>query len=158
MGGAAVSRTVARVAGGAGKLSTTLEPIHRNGSTVGALLGSICSNAGESKSPALTLDVANTSLAQYSLPGGTCGEQLATLASEGGWVWRVLKDGSIWIGQGDVGTPIDDLLILEPHPEDLSFDVAPESLDLWPGTLQNGSVIKRVEYYLGDHLRATYFI
>jgi hypothetical protein len=157
-GGSAISRTIARIAGGAGKLAETNSPLHRNGATVGAILGSICSDAGESKSPALSLDVSTTSLARYSAPEGTCGEQIATLASMGGWVWRVLQDGRVWIGRGDQGVPIDDLLILEPHPEDLSFDVAPESLKLWAGTLQNGSVVKRVEYYLGDNLRATYFL
>ena len=158
MGGAAVSRTVVRIVGGSGKLSNQVEPIHRNGATIGSVLGAICSNAGESKSPAIATDVATSSLTKFSIPGGTAGGQIATLATYSGYVWRVQKDGKIWVGRSDLGVPIDDLLILEPHPEDLSYDVAPENLDLWPGTLQNGSVVKRVEYYLGDALRATYFL
>lgn len=157
-GGAAVSRTVARIVGGAGKLTGQIDPIHRKGASVGEILGAICRASGESKSAAVLPTFAARVYPFWTQPAESGGQALRNLADSCGAVWRVLRDGTVWLGDPDMGIPEPDYTVLEPHPEDLSFDVAPEGLSLWVGSLQNGSAVKRVEYAMGDALRCTYWL
>lgn len=158
-GGGAVSRTVARIVGGSGGLANRINPLHRKGATVGAILGAICSAAGEGKSPNITPGVSLSSRTFWSQPQETAGASLSNLAESGGWTWRILQDGKVWMGDGSLGSPVDNLVVLEPHPEDRSYDVAPDGFALWVGSIQNGLVLRRVEYSLSNSkLRCTYWI
>ena len=157
-GGNAVTRNVARIVGGGGKLKNLSSANHWRGATVGKILGDICSDLGEKKTFAIDPRISLGILPFWSTPLESGGSSLHTLASHIGQVWRVFTNGDIWIGDPNLGLPETDFPVLEPHPEDDSYDVAPESLSLWPGKLQGGGVVQRVEYSLGDNLRCTYWL
>jgi hypothetical protein len=157
-GGGAVSRTTARITGGNGNLKGQSKADHWKGATVGKILGDICSAAGETKSIAIDPRISLKMLPFWTTPVETGGTSVLTLAEYGGWSWRILTDGSVWLGDAKLGLPEPDYVVLEPHPEDRSYDVAPEGLSLWVGKLQSGGVVQRVEYSLGNKLRCTYWL
>lgn len=157
-GALAVDRYVARISGGAGALSQSTGVIHRQGTTVRAVLSDICSGVGESPSPLLSPAVASKTLPFWSQSNTSAGEALSALAKVGSWVWRAQRDGLIWIGDPGLSSAFPDFTVLEPHPEEEAYDVAPEGLALWVGVSQQGAPIRRVEYSIGRVLRCTYWI
>lgn len=157
-GGSAVSRGVARIIGGKGKLQTQMAAKHWRNASAGKILGDICSDLGESRSNALALSISGRVFPFWSQPAESGGSALHNLANQGGWVWRVLPSGEVWLGDASATTNEQTYSVIEPHPEDNSFDVAPEGLSLWVGKAQAGAVVKRVEYSLGERLRCTYWV
>lgn len=90
--------------GGAGGLSATLSGASYRNVTPRTVLTQILSSAGErlsGTSPAATLD---GSLARWSRSAGTTAAQVTRLTDALGVLWRVLPDGSVYVGAEPGGT------------------------------------------------------
>lgn len=83
--------------GGAGGLSKPVRGAFRN-ATAGDVLSAICSQSGEALSATVGAAVRAQSLPQWTLGQSTAAQALDRLAAHLGAVWRVLSDGTIWIG------------------------------------------------------------
>lgn len=93
-----------RFVGGGGGLATALAGGSSRNTSPRSLLGQILPGGGErlsGTSPTTTLDAA---IARWSRDAGTCGQQIARLADSLGALWRVLADGSIYVGPEPGGT------------------------------------------------------
>ncbi len=158
---------------GAGKLRDTLPSRDHVGGAlpVTALLvaAGIADASGETLSP-LSVDLlASLTLSRWvragadaAGEGGTAIEALDTLCSRLALVagqpeltWRILPDGTLWIGVdafaegGDTGNVFDD------DPDDGAIICAPPAATLRPGTTINGRLAERVTYRIeGGALRA----
>lgn len=92
-----------RLVGGAGGLGRALDGASYRSTTPRVVLGQILAAAGErlsGTSPAATLD---RSLARWSRSAGTAGAQVDRLALALGVLWRVLPDGSVYVGPSPGG-------------------------------------------------------
>ena len=158
-GGAGTSRTYARIVGGSSGTSSVIDAHNWKNATAGKILKDLCGYGSETASTGIKGGVLSASRQFWSQPKGTLGGALQSLAASGDWVWRVEKGGAVWMGDPDEAVPLDDLVVLQPYPETLSFVTGPETYDLWVGKSQQGSAVKRVEYNLGDGgLRCEYWL
>ena len=160
IGGDAVDKSKARIVGGAaGALATLPQAYHWRNAKVGKILGDLCAAMGESKSRSIPRAVTRSQYQFWTQPGGQSGgSAFFSLAESGGWVWGVLQNGTIWIGDPETAISEPEYQTLEPHPESDSYTVAPEGLSLWVGSEQQGLAVQRVEYSLGESLRCTYWL
>lgn len=93
-----------RFVGGAGGLATALPGGSYRNVSPRSLLGQILPGGGErlsGTSPAASLD---TVLARWSRDAGTCGQQVSRLTAALGLLWRVLPDGTVYVGPEPGGT------------------------------------------------------
>lgn len=93
-----------RVVGGAGGLQTALPGASYRNVSARVILGQILAAAGErlsGASPAATLDPI---LARWSRAAGTAAAQVGRLSEALGVLWRVLPDGSVYVGPEPGGT------------------------------------------------------
>lgn len=93
----------ARIVGGSGGLSTVLDPEQYMSPTVGQVLRDAVSDAGETLSGTISADTLATPLRAWARRSQTLGEALDSLSGLLGLRWRVLLDGTIWLGS-DPGT------------------------------------------------------
>jgi hypothetical protein len=92
-------RYSAMVVGGNGALSKPLPAKHYMNGTMAAWLREALAPAGETLSPTSESAITNQSMARWSRRRGTVGAAVAQVARESGDAsWRVLRDGSVWIG------------------------------------------------------------
>lgn len=159
IGGPFAGRGHYRIAGGAGGLGSVLNPRHHRGATVSRVLGDICSDAGERKSGLILPTIATQSLPYWSRGTGTGGAAMRQLADHLGAIWRILPTGEVWIGdRGTAYAPPAEFQVLDRDPMDSSYDIAPDSLALWAGHTQEAGLIRRIEYSVGDNIRARYWV
>lgn len=158
-GGESGSRIHARIIGGKGGVLTNTSGRSWRQTTASKVLLDICSDISETPSPGIATSVALSSLPFWTQPVESGGSALRNLADHLGVTWRVLTNGTVWLGDSNAGEPgLPEFTVLDPHPEDRSYDVAPESLALWVGKTQQEQAVKRVEYSLGERLRCTYWL
>lgn len=107
-----------RCVGGADGFATALGPKAYRGVPLRLVLQDILSAAGETISSTADFNVLNTELPYWSRSSGSAGTCMrALLAAAGNPAWRVLPDGTLWVGQ-ESWTPAqvtNDLIREEPH-------------------------------------------
>lgn len=96
--GTFAERHAVQIVGGAGGLSTELSHIQHRAVPLRIPLASILSGAGESLSSTADTATLTKNLTGWSRRAGRAGEAIAELAREGDAAWRVLADGTVWIG------------------------------------------------------------
>lgn len=97
--GQAESVVSAMILGGRGGLTKKLEAKgYDNQFPVSLVLGDILREAGEQLSPKSDAAVLSQPLSSWLRLAGTAEEQLSLLTDSVGAVWRVLEDGSVWVG------------------------------------------------------------
>lgn len=152
-------RTLARIVGGAGGLTKELEPKHYQGAKVRDVLGDACSDAGETMSQILIPDVALAQLDFWTRFRQTAGQAIKQLAESQDAVWRVLTNGTVWMGDPDSGAVApQQARILNQEPYSNLFFSSPGGLWLQPGMAQDVGQVERVHYTLGDKLRAHFTV
>ncbi len=92
-------RATVRVVGGAGQLGTVIDPRYYTDTDVETVLGDLLRDAGETLSDTVSSDLRGVSLAKWTRKGGTAGAALDALARSLGLPWRVLLDGTVWLGE-----------------------------------------------------------
>lgn len=151
----------ARIVGGSGNLTAEMGPAHWQSTTLGAVLSSTLTDGGERLSGLIQPAVQAVPLPFWTRSTGTLGAAVAALAGVAGSDWRVLQDGSVWLGTGrpTPANPIDAQPLL--MDTDLAIGLivlSPESFSTIPGDLISGLEVQSVRYDLSSTLRARAYV
>jgi hypothetical protein len=133
-GGLAAGSWRGRVVGGAGGLSDTLAAVALRGSTLADVLGGVLREAGETLSSAA--GALTNSAALWHRIEGVASTAVADVARAAGYAWRVLPDGTVWVGSEtwSTFTPSGAVDVIEELPEAGRVVLAGDVLDIRPGT------------------------
>ena len=141
-----------RLVGGAGCLLRQLAPkSYVNGVTAGALLQDLAQEAGETLSPTIAADVRGRSLTRWTRPAGTARDLIAHLAAYLGLTWRVLLDGTLWMGRylwQEAPAAAEGSVLIDAAPQDARRTVAAESAPWEPGQTLQGWRIGAVRHFV----------
>lgn len=149
------------VAGGKGVaagLSKTLAARHFRGVPLRSVLADILAQTGDQVSPTAQQDVLARHLAFWSFDASAPGAALKTLTAAVGATWRVLADGTLWVGVDSFPAAP------EFEREELSHDaargtvvLAVDAFVLRPGVTLDGRRVLSVEHRIdGPELRTLY--
>lgn len=98
--GASNGRVELFVVGGAGGLRTELDPCYYVDAQAQIPLDDLMRELGETLSSGVSADVTGITLARWTRPRGRGGALLSELAEAlGVESWRVLSDGTVWLGE-----------------------------------------------------------
>lgn len=121
---------------------------------VSMVLSRILRDGGEQQSSKIEASILGKTLTRYVRSAGTIGDQLDQLADTIGATWRVLLDGSVWIGVDSwtAAAPFDHVLSEGWAPSSGAAPILPEALGLLPGQLYTGpgGGGPQVNIYVGD--------
>jgi len=84
------------IVGGAGGLRAPVAPLAYRNATLADVVRDVLESAGERLSS--TSDSLSTAVALWHRRQGSAGSALASVAERAGYAWRVLRDGSVWLG------------------------------------------------------------
>jgi len=143
-----------RVVGGAGKLGTALAPRNYIGTTVGEVAQHIADAVGERLSPTIAPSISSTPLQRWPRTRGDAATCLSELAADIGAAWRVLADGTIWIGIDAAAEPSLEYDVIGESPSTGEVTVGLESFGVLPGQTFRSGPVAAVEYKLGASLTA----
>lgn len=161
--GVSGGRLQAVVVGGAGGLSKALPAKnYAHGVSVGAsvrtVVGDILRECGETLSPTSSTDVLAKFLGKWERSADLASRGIADVLEKAGASWRVLNDGTIWVG---VDTFPDQEIEHVLEDEDWTkgvLDVAPAAPDLRPGVTFHGQRITYVKHTVGTALRTEAYV
>lgn len=161
-GGGFLETTTIRVLAGAGRIGEKAKPRHYGAVRLGTVLRDLLRDVGERLSSTASDAVLNTQLDAWTTHDLPTGDVIALLMKTSvlAAVWRFLPDGTVWVGVDawpDSGLQDGDYQITDEYPEQRSAMVAPDPLPPMPGTKLAGRKVSRVEYRLGEQLRALVF-
>jgi hypothetical protein len=155
--GAWLETSYARFVGGNDGMRRTAVPKFYAAANVGLVLGDLLATAGEKLSPTAQPAVLGARVAGWTTIAQPIGQALAVLVARGapaGTAWRVLPDGTVWIGAEtwpDCGlTEPGDYVEMQDWPEDNRIELGVETLKLLPGTTIGGRRVSFVEHVLKD--------
>jgi hypothetical protein len=143
-----------KVVGGAGKLGTELPPRNYTGTTVGEVARHIVDEVGETLSPTVAAAVKSTPLARWPRTRGDAATCLTELAADIGAAWRVLADGTVWLGVDDGAEVTIEHDVLDEKPATGEVTVGVESFGILPGQTFRGGPVAGVDYTLGKGFTA----
>ncbi|HWL86345.1 MAG TPA: hypothetical protein VNO21_11115 [Polyangiaceae bacterium] len=132
-----------RVIGGAGGLAKGLPSKFYRGIPLRIVLADIASESGESVSPSSDAGVLGTELETWSRIGGPAYVALAAIVESAQCVWRILPDGSTWLGQESWPSANLQYDLLSQDPALGALVVGTVSPQIVPGTTLDG---RRVSY------------
>lgn len=141
---------------GAGGLGTATKPQHyKPPVTRRRVLLDALGIGKEILSPLADAAILDAPLTQWTRVAGTVKSALRTLVKQAGAAWRLLPDGTVWIGR-ETWPPLGLDLTIESEERDReTFTVAVDALTVFPGVTFNEKRITQVEYSLdGSKLRA----
>ncbi len=135
-----------RVVGGAGGLSSSAAPRFYQQIPGRNVIGDILGAGGESLSSTSTAATLSTQLAFWSIGAVSVGTALAAIVGQLGAIWRVLDDGSVFVGSEAWSTADPDRVLLAETPTEdrVTYGVAVAG-GLMPGTVIDGRRVSRVE-------------
>ena len=147
--------TEARIVGGAGGLSSVLAPRFYRQAPLRVVLGDIARECGEVLSSSIDPNLLTMLLAHWtreSAPGGRALESAIAATGIPGLVWRVLGDGTLWVGEEtwpNVEIPAE-VLATSPVDESVEFAVEVPFALLAPGVLWQEKRVTYVEHSWDD--------
>lgn len=145
----------ARIVGGAGGLTKTMTAIaYDNGATVaqvlggtGATTGNLLDVAGEKLSLTIDPSLLAQFLPQWSWYPGQIDALLGQLAEYLHVLWRVLPDGTIWLGQDRAApAPQTDLILVDVQPQDGLMVITAEQCAWQVGQTFESLPIRQIEH------------
>jgi hypothetical protein len=153
--GAWQGRTEVTLVGGADGLQTPLTPRYYDDPTLRVVLADVCREAGETLSSSADAATLAGTLPKWTRDAGTAGLAIAHAAQRAGAAWRILGDGTLWVGPEtwpNVEVPGD---ILAERPTDAARELATDTLYglLVPGTTWDGRRVSYVEHHV-DQVRS----
>lgn len=155
-GGVTEGRWSGRVVGGAGGLARTLGPASMRSTTLAAVLAEALRDAGESAA-ASTADLTHT-VERWHRHEAPALHTVAEVARRAGYTWRVLPDGTVWMGVdawGPLALPADVDVLAEDAAAGSHELAGDGALDIAPGrtvTLDGRAVrVGAVEHRLTGH-------
>lgn len=142
-----------RVVAGAGGLGLAGTPRPYNATSLGIVLGDLLRTAGETLSPTADAAVLATPIPTWTTTGLPIGVTIAALvdqAAPAGTAWRMLADGTFWIGPETwpaAGVDVSTYQIMDEPFEESSIVVHLDRPAIDPGTVFEG---RRVDYVQDD--------
>ncbi len=123
-----------RIVGGAGGLRGTLDPRAYRDATLADVLGDALRESGESlSSTSSTLAVAAR---LWHRTEGAAARTVAAVAAAAGYGWRVLADGTVWLGaESWPDSTVTDVTLIDRDPSQRRWALGGDVLSLHPGTL-----------------------
>lgn len=150
----AAERVTVRVVGGAGGLDKAPPAKHFVSQSRRVILTDAL-DAGAEKLSATSTDL-DVTLGQWTRTAGTVGEALRRVADAAGLTWRVLADGSVWVGVDTWPTVTPAYAGKHEEPAQSRLVVAVEGLVVLPGSTFLGRRVTGVTYTVGgSKIRAT---
>lgn len=137
-------RVHAQIVGGAAKLAKELDVKHYRGVSLGAVVTDIMRETGETLSSDTDPAVRGRQVARWTRPRGKASLTLKKIADELGLVWRVQRDGTVWIGADkwvDSKSAHDEI---DRTPGRDAVVIAPEAPHVAPGQSFGGRRVSRV--------------
>jgi hypothetical protein len=136
-----------RVVGGAGGFGKAIDARFYRQTPARIPLSDALGHGGESLSASSDASKVDQQLGFWTRPSGTVGDALQQLATELDAAWRVLPDGSTWLGTETwPETKAKNTRIISESPEAGSIELHSDTPTLLPGTTYNGKRISRVEH------------
>jgi hypothetical protein len=134
----------AQVVGGAGKLATVLPAKYYLGAPISVVLQDLMLGTGETLSDVVDDIVRTYTVARWARPLGKASAAIKQCAEEMGLVWRVQREGQIWLGAEkwiDTKPEYDEI---DRSPGRDSMLIAPTAPTLQPGVRFLGRNVSRV--------------
>ena len=155
-------RVLTRVVGGAGKMPTEL-PAKNYANAAGVKVRSVVADmlreAGEALSSDSEAAVLDRTLAKWERSAGPASGALRDLLEPFGATWRVLADGTVWVGAVSYPEQTVAHVPLDEDGIDGTIEIAPEAPDLRPGVTFRGQRISYVGHLLEpDRLRTVAYV
>lgn len=123
-----------RIVGGAGGLRGTLPTRAYRDATLADVLGDALRESGEALSG--TSSALTNACRLWHRTEGAAARTVAAVASSAGYSWRVLADGTVWLGvEGWPAGPDIDVTLVERDPSQRRWTLGGDVLSLAPGTL-----------------------
>lgn len=143
---------VTRVVGGADGLSTPIAAKAYQGVPVRIPLEEILQEAGETLAPSTDPAILGTILYNWSRSAGTAGNALAALLQvAGATTWRILPDGTLWIGTDTwAPTSLDDHVYLSASPGPGFVEVFAGDPRVFPGETFRDRKVSAVSHRFSD--------
>ena len=143
-----------RIVGGAARWNRAIAAKYYRGAPVRLPLQDIVTEAGEQLSPACSADLLARILPKWARSKGLAADALHALLDEIDATWRVLPDGSLWVGTETWPTLEFSHTVLADNPADGFFEIGSELPTLRPGVTFGGRKISAVVHSLdADHVR-----
>lgn len=140
-----VGRVELRVVGGAGGLSTELEPRYYADAPASVPLSDLMRESGETLSQSVSADVMNPVLARWTRSRGRAGRAIADLVQTLELdAWRLLADGTVWLGAESWPEVELEHDVISVDPVNDCAVLAVDELSLTPGTVVGGRGISRL--------------
>ncbi len=154
-GGVYGGRYLARLVGGANGLRTKLPAKWYRDVSVRAILADLARESGETFSSTILAGVLERILPTWTRQEGSTGGAIGELAAALEMTWRVLRDGTVWIGAETWPEATGQFVVTDERPQNGRITVAPEAAFLIPGTTFRGKKVTEVEYSIkADSIRA----
>lgn len=148
-GGLDGGRVKAKIVGGAGMLSKELAAKFYVAPNVRQVLQDILNETGEALSSTADAAILNASLPKWERTKGPASRALVALLDASGATWRILRDGTLWIGKDTFPEANVEHNLLDEDWINGVTDIAPTAPDLLPGVTfrdrQISYVIHRLE-------------
>lgn len=139
-------RTEVWMVGGAGGLGVELEGRYYVGVPARIILSDLLREAGEALSSTSNADVLSRTLDTWTRRAGKAGKVLAEVIDELGAAWRVLDDGSIWVGLESWPAASAEHEVIATSPADDRMVVADDALAMRPGVTLDGRRVANVQH------------
>lgn len=149
-GGVHAGAAYARIVGGKGKLATELPARYYRDVPTRIPISDALTEAGEALASSSDPVLLDAWLSLWARTAGRASDALAwLLEAAGGGAWRVLPDGSVWVGQ-DAWKPAPrfDFVEIEEHPAERRVEIATEEPKLLPGKMFLAKRVSHVRHVL----------
>jgi hypothetical protein len=145
--------------GGAGGFSKIIPPKDYQDVPLRVVLADLLSEAGERLSPSSDPNLGSLHLPRWTRMGGPARDAIVQLAETLGVSWRVLPDGTTYVGRETYPTSPSKGEVLERVSEEDLMIVATESVDILPGETFEGRRVSYVEYAISPaSIRSTLWL
>lgn len=146
-----------RVVGGAGGLSRSVPARYYRDVPARIVATDLIRGAGETLATSADPAALGTMLSTWTVAGGSAADALRHLLTTLNTSWRVLPDGTIWIGAETWPTQRLDHEVVDVSPAEGWSEVWSERLSLMPGVTLDGQRVSYVEHHIAPRRIRTRF-
>lgn len=142
-------QTTLKIVGGAGRLAETIPAASYGVTDVGDVVKAILAAVGERLSVAADVATLALPMQRWNRSKGDAASCLSAVAKANGFSWRVLDDGSVWVGVDAFAETSADVELVASKPSEGTVEVADDDLAIRPGQSFQGARIYEVSTVLG---------
>lgn len=161
-GGVHAGAAYARIVGGKGKFAASLPARYYRDVPARIPISDALTEAGEALSSSSDAGLLDAWLPLWTRTAGRASDALGALVeAAGGGAFRVLPDGSVWVGQDDwKPAPRFDFVVIDEHPSERRVEIATEEPKLLPGVTFLDRRVSTVRHLLSPEAFRThvYFV